>query len=164
MAGSAPRSRKLASRIQRRVRIQDVQLPAAKVSNPRFRGKERKFPRHFKGHFSIGNVQVRILRGQPASPALRDFALYNATKARQWRAFANWLLVSGLRNLGLREGKSPIVSDRYLKYSRFRETGAGDRGSICTAWPSCSVTGEILRLGRRQIRNAEPALPHCRGA
>ena len=68
MAGSAPRSRKLASRIQRRVRIQDVQLPAAKVSNPRFRGKERKFPRHFKGHFSIGNVQVRILRGQPSSP------------------------------------------------------------------------------------------------
>jgi hypothetical protein len=53
--------------IQRRVRIQDAQLTAAKVSNPRFRGKVRKFPRHFKGHFSIGNVQVRILRGQPGS-------------------------------------------------------------------------------------------------
>ena len=53
--------------IQRRVRIQNAQLTAAKVSNPRFRGKVRKFPRHFKGHFSIGNIQVRILPGQPAS-------------------------------------------------------------------------------------------------
>ncbi|MEY2606680.1 MAG: hypothetical protein QOH31_4502, partial [Verrucomicrobiota bacterium] len=29
-----------------------AQLLAAKVSNPRFRAKVRKFPRHFKGHFS----------------------------------------------------------------------------------------------------------------
>jgi hypothetical protein len=53
--------------IKRRMRIQDAQLTVAKVSNPRFRGKVRKFPRHFKGHFSIGNMQVRILRGQPGS-------------------------------------------------------------------------------------------------
>jgi hypothetical protein len=90
MAGSAPRLKKpnLASRIQRRVRILDAQLLAAKVSNPRFRGKVRKFPRHFKGHFSIGNVQVRILPGQPGSAAAGDGISDTRCKARQWRAFA----------------------------------------------------------------------------
>jgi hypothetical protein len=38
-----------ASRIQRRVHIQDAQLPAAKVSNPRFRGKARNSPDISKG-------------------------------------------------------------------------------------------------------------------
>jgi hypothetical protein len=32
---------------------------------PQISRKVRKFIRHFKGHFSIGNVQVRILPGQP---------------------------------------------------------------------------------------------------
>jgi hypothetical protein len=48
----------------------------------------RKFPRHFKGQFSIGNVQVRILPGQPGSPALRVIAPDTGRKARRWRAFA----------------------------------------------------------------------------
>src|SRR4051794_24300257 len=38
---------------------------SCKSLQPGFRGKMRKFPRHFKGHFSIGNVQVRILPAQP---------------------------------------------------------------------------------------------------
>jgi hypothetical protein len=38
---------------------------AAKVSNLRFQGKVRKFPRHIIGHFSNGNMRVRIFRGQP---------------------------------------------------------------------------------------------------
>jgi hypothetical protein len=42
------------------VHIQDFRLAAAKVSNLRFQGKVRKFSRHFKGHFSIGNVQVQV--------------------------------------------------------------------------------------------------------
>jgi hypothetical protein len=65
MAGFALRPKDLALRTQRRVRILKAQLLTAKVSNPRFQAKVRKFPRHFKGHFSIGNVQVRILPGQP---------------------------------------------------------------------------------------------------
>src|SRR5450432_1507049 len=60
---AAARAGDLASGSQRRVRIQDAQLPAAKVSNPKFRGKVGKFSQHFKGHFSIGNVPVRILPG-----------------------------------------------------------------------------------------------------
>ena len=44
-------SSKRTSRNLRRVRIRDIQLSAAKVSNPKFRGKKWKFPRHFKGHF-----------------------------------------------------------------------------------------------------------------
>jgi hypothetical protein len=42
MAGFALRPKDLASRTQRRVRIQKAQLLAAKVSNPRFQA--RKFP------------------------------------------------------------------------------------------------------------------------
>jgi hypothetical protein len=33
-------------------------------------------------------------------------------------------------------------------------------GSICTAWPTDSAIRQILRLGRWQVGNAEPALPH----
>jgi hypothetical protein len=56
--------------------------------------------------------------------------------------------------------KSPIVSGRYLKYSRFRETGAGDRIRSALRRRACSATGQILRLGRRQNGNVEPALRH----
>ena len=45
-----------------------TQLLAAKVSDPEFWGNVRKFRRHFKGLFLIGNVRVRILPGQPRSP------------------------------------------------------------------------------------------------
>jgi hypothetical protein len=85
-----------ASRILRRVRIQDVQLPAAKVSNPKFRGKVWKFPRYFKGHLSIGNVQVRILPGQPGSQSTGDCAHVNRRNAHQLRSFADWCAVSKL--------------------------------------------------------------------
>src|SRR3984957_413634 len=47
-----------------------------------------KFLRHFKGLSPIGNVRVRILRGQPTSPAFRELAPYIDRKARHWRAFA----------------------------------------------------------------------------
>jgi hypothetical protein len=76
MAGSAQRQRES----QRRVRVQDTQLAAAKVSTPQFGGKVRKFPRHFKGHFSNGNVQVRILPGQPGSPEAGGFIPQSAEK------------------------------------------------------------------------------------
>jgi hypothetical protein len=61
--------------------------------------------------------------------------------------------------------KSLIVSGRYLKYSRFRETPAGDRVRSALRGRVCSVTGQILRLDRRQIGNVGPALPHgaCSG-
>src|SRR6202011_25777 len=63
-----------------------------------------KFPVKFPDTRQFAWRLVRsALRRQPASPAPGDFTLCNATKARQWRAFANWLSVSGLRNWGLRE-------------------------------------------------------------
>ena len=80
------------------MRIQDVQLTVAKVSNPRFRGKVRKFPRHFKGHFSIGNMQVQILPGQPGSSGGRETTPQGPRKARNWWAFAIWRSVSALPN------------------------------------------------------------------
>jgi hypothetical protein len=54
-------------------RITRPQLAGAKVSKSNFGPKQRKFPRHFKGHFSIGNVRVRILPGQPRIPRFREF-------------------------------------------------------------------------------------------
>jgi hypothetical protein len=64
-----------------------LSFPAAKVSNPRFRGKVRKFPRHFKGNFSMGNVPVRILRGQPANPRFREFSSLGAERPRNGGLF-----------------------------------------------------------------------------
>ena len=91
-------SSKRTSRNLRRVRIRDIQLSAAKVSNPKFRGKKRKFPRHFKGHFSIGNMQVRILPGQPGSHSTGDSPAINPESARQMRLFAIVSSVSILQN------------------------------------------------------------------
>ena len=48
---------------------------SCKSLQPEISRKVRKVPRHFKGHFPIGNVQVRILQGQPGSPVLRVVAL-----------------------------------------------------------------------------------------
>jgi hypothetical protein len=140
-----------ASRILRRVRIQDVQLPAAKVSNPKFRGKVWKFPRYFKGHLPIGNVQVRILPGQPASPPPRDFALSNARNARHG-GFCKLARCLQAPYFGALAAKMPKVSGRMPDYSR----GDRDRrlGSICTAWPSLERKSPIFRNGRRQIGNA----------
>jgi hypothetical protein len=47
-----------------------------------------------------------------------------------------------------------------LKYSRFRETAAGDRVRSALRGRACSVTRQILRFGQRQIGNVEPALPY----
>src|ERR1700730_1619202 len=80
-----------------------TQLAAAKVSRPDFGPNQRKFRRHFKGVFWNGNMEVRILPGQPASPTTGDFALSKLRNARQWRAFANRLAVSGLQNRPLSE-------------------------------------------------------------
>src|ERR1700687_690604 len=79
------------------VRLFSIQLAAAKVSKPDFGPNQRKFRRHFKGLFWNGNMEVRILPGQPTSPAPRDFTLRNARKARQWRAFAIQRTVSKRR-------------------------------------------------------------------
>jgi hypothetical protein len=76
---------------------------SCEILQPQISRKSAEFPRHFKGHFSIGNVQVRILPGQPGSPPPGDSTLSNVRNARQWRAFANWLSVSRLQNWPLRE-------------------------------------------------------------
>jgi hypothetical protein len=63
-----------ASRRQRdRLRVCSLpQLAAAKVSKSSFRPKQRKFRRHFKGVFSNGNIEVRILPSQPRTTSTRD--------------------------------------------------------------------------------------------
>jgi hypothetical protein len=76
----------------------DWMSPSCKVSNPRFRGKVRKFSRHFKGHFAIGNVRVRILRGQPSSRGTGETTPETSRKAHNWRAFAICWTVSRLPN------------------------------------------------------------------
>src|SRR5260370_6986410 len=73
---------------------------------PQISRKSAEFSRHLKGHFSIGNVQVRILRGQPTSPGSGETDSDSDRKARQWRAFANWSLVSRLR-ISTRSGRKP---------------------------------------------------------
>jgi hypothetical protein len=61
------------SKLRSGCRISRPQLSGAEVSKSNFGLKQRKFPRHFKGYFSIGNVRVRILSGQPGSPRFREF-------------------------------------------------------------------------------------------
>jgi hypothetical protein len=66
--------------------------------------KIAKFPVKFPDSREIAWRRARsALRRQPASPTPGDFTLCNLRNARQWRAFANWLSVSGLPNWPLRE-------------------------------------------------------------
>jgi hypothetical protein len=54
------------------------------------------------------------------------------------------LRIPNLADCGL---KSPKVSGGSLKYSRFRETAAGDRVRSALRGGACNLTHEILRLG-----------------
>jgi hypothetical protein len=64
-----------------------------------------------------------------------------------------------------RRQKMPKVSGHSLNNSRFRETSAGDRVRSALGGPACSVIRHILGRRRRQIGNAEWALPRraCSG-
>jgi hypothetical protein len=125
MAGFGLRPKNLAL-TQRRVRILKAQLLAAKVSNPRFRAKVRKFPRHFKGHFSIGNMQVRILRGQPGIPRFREFPSLDEEGPAK-RGLFSLPLVSGDRCSNFFGQEFLKVSSRIQENSCFLETLLGDR-------------------------------------
>ena len=56
-------------------RLFSPQLAAAKVSRSNFGPNQRKFHRHFKGVFSYGNMEVRILPPQPANHRLTENAV-----------------------------------------------------------------------------------------
>ena len=101
------------------------QLAAAKVSKSNFRPKQRKFRRHFKGAFRTGNMEVRILQGQPGSPAFGQAP----QETHEWAGdpgfscirFRLWTPCPPHLRL-----KSPKVSSLLREYSRFRETVGGD--------------------------------------
>src|SRR5436305_13250065 len=89
---------------------------------PQISRKVRKFPRHFKGHFSIGNVQVRILPGQPGSPVLGVIVPDTRRNGPPMAGLCN--SASGLwaPKFAKCEANSPKVSRHYHEYSRFPET------------------------------------------
>jgi hypothetical protein len=69
-----------------------------KSLQPRILSKNAEFLRDFKGHFSIGNVTVRILQGQPGSHSTQDSTVENPESAGQMRPFASFCSVSILQN------------------------------------------------------------------
>ena len=77
------------------MRIPTSQLAAAKVSDLRFRANEGKFPRHFKGVFRTGNMEVRILPGQPGSHSTRESGPLLAESAAFYRVFVRLSKVFG---------------------------------------------------------------------
>jgi hypothetical protein len=104
---------------------QGCQLTVAKVFNSKFRGKVRNLPRHFKGHFSIGNVQLRILPGQPTSPAIEDIIREPAERAAIGELLQLDMGLSTPKSRNL-EVISAKVSSGYHGNSHFWETRAGD--------------------------------------
>ena len=78
-----------------------------------------------KGVFSFGNVQVRSLRGQPATPAFGQAP----QEPRQWAGNPGFSRIRlRLRTPGspTLRWKSPKVSGLVRDYSRFAETIGGD--------------------------------------
>lgn len=55
-----------------------LRVQAVKVSNPLFAEDSAKFVRYIKGYFPKRHVRVRILPGQPASPAFIEYYFFSA--------------------------------------------------------------------------------------
>jgi hypothetical protein len=88
--------------------------------------EEAKFLRHFKGYSSIGNVGVRSLRGQPASPAFGD-SLQLGPHRPGSPGFSRFRLCLQATGLSIPGVKSPKVSGPDCGNSRFAEIIGGDR-------------------------------------
>jgi hypothetical protein len=90
--------------------------------------KIAKFPVKFPvSREFVWRLVRSALPRQPGSPKAGDFSFSNGINGRRWWAFANWRAVLQSPNLNTSRAKLPKVSGEYLKYSRFRETAAGDR-------------------------------------
>ena len=112
--------------LRRRVRISNEQLADAKVSSPIFPAKLRKFMRHFKGLFAFGNVEVRSLRGQPATHSTGESGYVIVEIAVFHRPFVRLSRFSGLRKTATLERicrKSPTQT---TEIPVFVETIGGD--------------------------------------
>jgi hypothetical protein len=134
-----------------------------KVSKADIEANEAEFARHFKGAFSIGNVRVRSFPGQPRIPAFCQASQETAEWAGNPRfsRIRLGLWTPALPNL---RGKSPKVSGRFRKYSRFGETITGDKFD-----PDCRPTlalifGPISGSRRHGIGNLPLGLPHESGS
>jgi hypothetical protein len=133
-------------------RLSRPQLLAAKVSGSNCGPNRRKFRRHFKGVFGTGNIEVRILRGQPGGADDGKAHPVSRRKARHWRAFAIQLAVSRFPLEGLGQyAKSLRPLPRIFPFS-----GDGCRrlSSIITAWR----VPESYRSGG--VRQEEIVSPH----
>jgi hypothetical protein len=97
-----------------------------KVSKADIEANEAEFAQHFKGAFSIGNVRVRSLPGQPAIPAFgpgpqktRERAGNPGFSRVRLRLWTPKSIIAGRQ--------SAKVSGHTREYSRFTETVGGDR-------------------------------------
>jgi hypothetical protein len=114
-----------ASENQRRVRIRNTQLSAAKVSNPNFGEKCGNSP-----DISKGISQSGIYRFESSKVSQAVGRCWNRPQTIAEKAavadFCN--SAGGLQTLDSTDcqAKSRKVSGRSLKYSRFRETATGD--------------------------------------
>src|SRR5260370_5766339 len=149
------------------MRIQNSQLVAAKVSKLEFRGKEGKFPRHFKGLFQLGMCEF--------DPSLRENEQGPRRKARQWRASASWRPVLSLQFCAFPSEIAVNLRQTFEKLPFLGDCGRRP-GSICTTWPSlqckprsspprspsnweCRVRITVLKVSSVRIPLAPPAWP-----
>jgi hypothetical protein len=73
----------------------------------------RKFSRHFKGHFSIGNVQVRILPGQPGIPRFREFpSLGEKGPLNAGFSHRNWFLETDVRTFLVENSQKSLAESK----------------------------------------------------
>lgn len=150
-------SRKHASGNLRRVRIRDIQLPAAKVSNPNFAGKSGNSPDISKGISQSGMCKFESSQVSHAVGPEQTWPMRVAEKP------AN----SGLSQFGRRSPDSQFpelpaqnADSLWLFIEIFPFSGdAGRRpGSICTAAGLTVQTCQTLRLCRPEIGRS---IPHC---
>jgi hypothetical protein len=140
--------------------------PSCKSLQPQISRKSAEFPRHFKGHFSIGNVQVRILRGQPGIPAFRQAP----QERREWAGNAGFRAFGFVSRLPNRQSqdanrrKSPATPATIPVLQRLpAETGFDhdSRPLVAVKFAVGSSPGRAVS-GTCTVARGRQSISHCR--
>jgi hypothetical protein len=143
------------------LRAPDLDCEAPKVSKAANQQNSRISSKDFKGRNTIGNVGVRSLPRQPRIPAFCQASQETADWAGNpgFSRIRFGLQTPALANL---RGKSPKVSGRFRKYSRFGETIGGD-GFDQDCRPTLALNAGPTS-GSHRHRLGILGLPHGRNA
>ena len=136
---------------QRRVHIQNTQLPAAKVSSPKFPGKVRNSPDISKGIFESGMWEFES--SQVSHPVRRPEKMSLILTERPTnRGLSGMIDRSPGSDFGHSQSEIADSLRRTFKKLPFFGDCGWRPGSICTAWPTRQCIRVFAAVGHIQLQ------------